>query len=212
MLPFSLIFPAIDEALALGQEPALVVTLGILIGGLTLYITDRIAPRIHLRRSPHPRIENRERWSIILVIAMIIGNIPESLSIGVLFGALASNSNNINITGALLLAIGLGLQDISDGAAIGVSLKGYGISTKRSFFLSQLCGMVGPVFIPLGALLAYSVGSALPTILGFAGGAMIYIVAEQLIPDAENSKYNHLATLSIVIGFIFIMVLNLTLG
>ena len=209
---FSLILPGIEQAENIGQIPYLVVGLGVLFGGLSIYLFDLLIPHIPLNKE-NVSLENIS-WTrkILLVLAITIHNIPEGLAIGVAFGAVATNITGYTLASAWVLAIGIGLQNFPEGMAVSVPLRSEGLSRKKSFFLGQASGIVEPLSAIIGVVLVTLVRQILPFILGFAAGAMIYVVAEELIPSGKTSKKDKWGTIGVLFGFILMMVLDIALS
>lgn len=208
----SLLLPSIEKAESLGQLPVLVVIPGFLLGGLFLYLSDKLIPRLKGRKNRNITLRAGDNKAKVLVTAMVVGNIPEALSIGIILGALGAENSEITLVASLSLILGLGIQDFTDGAAISLELLGDGLSKKKAFLMGQLCGMLNPLVALLGAFLALSIVNLLPSILSLASGAMLYIVIEQIIPDAEKSTYHNVITLCALLGFALMMALEFTLG
>ena len=156
-------------------------------------------------------IPTKWRKSVLLVSAITIHNIPEGLAVGVAFGALAVNFQGATLAGAIALAVGIGIQNFPEGAAVSVPLRRQGLSRSSSFFWGQLSGVVEPVAGVLGALAVIIFQPILPYALAFAAGAMIFVVAEELIPEA-HSGHSDIATMGVVIGFLVMMMLDVGLG
>lgn len=209
---FSLILPGIEQAENIGQIPYLVVGLGVLFGGLSIYLFDLLIPHIPLNKE-NVSLENIS-WArkILLVLAITIHNIPEGLAIGVAFGAVATNITGYTLASAWVLAIGIGLQNFPEGMAVSVPLRSEGLSRKKSFFFGQASGIVEPLSAIIGVVLVTLVRQILPFILGFAAGAMIYVVAEELIPSGKTSKKDKWGTIGVLFGFILMMVLDIALS
>ena len=178
-------------------------------------LTDKFLPHLH----PGLSIDNSEgvktSWqrSTLLVLAITIHNIPEGLAVGVAFGAVAANLPSATIGGALALAIGIGIQNFPEGTAVSIPLRREGMARGKSFLLGQASGMVEPIAGVVGALLVLQMQSILPYALCFAAGAMIFVVVEELIPEAQsNHAHIDLVTISILTGFSVMMVLDVALG
>ena len=148
----------------------------------------------------------------MLVLAITLHNIPEGLAIGVAFGTIATGLEGASLASAWILAIGIGLQNFPEGMAVSVPLRSEGISRKKAFFYGQASGMVEPISAVIGAILVTFIKPILPFVLGFAAGAMIYVVVEELIPEANSKKESHLGTLGIIAGFLIMMILDVALG
>ena len=210
---FSLLAPAIELSEGNGQIPWLVVGIGFGAGCLFLLLADKLMPHMHM--SPDggktEGIPTHWRKSILLVGAITLHNIPEGLAVGVAFGALAADFQGASLAAAVALALGIGIQNFPEGAAVSVPLRRQGLSRRKSFFWGQLSGMVEPIAGVLGALAVVLFRPMLPYALAFAAGAMIYVVAEELIPEA-HSGHSDIATMGVVIGFIVMMMLDVGLG
>lgn len=214
---WSLIIPSIEMTEALGGIGWLPAAVGFLSGGLFLRVCDAFLPHLHLDqpRSKAEGIDTSWRRSTLLVLAITLHNIPEGLAIGVLFGAAATGvdpTGTATIAGAVALAIGIGIQNFPEGTAVSVPLRREGASMKKSFHYGQLSGMVEPVFAVVGAVAVIYVQPVLPFALAFAAGAMIYVVVEELIPESQQHGNTDIATLGTMIGFVVMMVLDVSLG
>jgi len=210
---FSLLAPAVEMSEANGQLPWLVVGIGFGAGCIFLFAADKLLPHMHTG----PGVEKTEgiptnwRKSVLLVSAITLHNIPEGLAVGVAFGAIASGAPGASLAGAIALAIGIGIQNFPEGAAVSVPLRRQGMSRGKSFFWGQLSGMVEPIAGVLGALAVILFQPILPYALAFAAGAMIFVVAEELIPEA-HAGHSDIATMGVVIGFLVMMMLDVGLG
>jgi zinc transporter, ZIP family len=211
---WSLLIPALELA-ADGPLPVwLPVAIGFLIGGLFIAVTDQVLPHIHprLRGDRQEGLPTSWRRSILLVMAVTLHNIPEGLAVGVAFGALAVGGDATSIAGAVALAIGIGIQNFPEGAAVSIPLHREGVSKLKSFGYGQASGMVEPVAGVLGALAVASIQPVLPYALAFAAGAMIFVVAEELIPESQMAGSTHVATWGVMAGFAVMMTLDVALG
>ena len=211
---WSLLAPAIEMAEG-GSLPAWVpATSGFLLGGLFLYIADKIIPHLHLGFPMDEAEGPKTSWhrSILLVLAITLHNIPEGLAVGVAFGALASDLPSATLAGALALAMGIGIQNFPEGAAVSVPLRREGFSRLKSFWYGQASGMVEPIAGVLGAASVILIKPILPYALAFAAGAMIYVVVEELIPESQLEKNTDIATMGAMGGFAVMMTLDVALG
>lgn len=211
---WSLLKPAIEmseENGGIGWVPALI---GFLSGGAFLFIIDRTLPHLHLGLSRDKAEGIKTSWhrSVLLVLAITLHNIPEGLAVGVAFGALANNPDVGMLTGAIALAIGIGLQNFPEGAAVSIPLRREGFTRRRAFNYGQLSGIVEPVAGIAGAFLVTIMTPILPYALSFAAGAMIFVVAEELIPESQTGNETDLSTIGVMVGFSVMMVLDVALG
>ncbi len=211
---WSLLSPAIEMAESMGLPSWLPAAVGFLAGGIFLWVVDHLIPHLHLGlpREDAEGIKTNWQRSVLLVLAITLHNIPEGLAVGVAFGALASNTPSASLAGAIALALGIGLQNFPEGAAVSVPLRREGLSPFKSFWYGQLSGMVEPVAGLLGALLVVWMQPILPYALAFAAGAMIYVVVEELIPEAQLGQETHLSTAGAMLGFAAMMILDVALG
>ena len=211
---WSLLAPAIEMADNMGLPSWLPAVVGFLFGGIFLWVVDHLIPHLHLGlpREDAEGIKTNWQRSVLLVLAITLHNIPEGLAVGVAFGALASNTPSASLAGAIALALGIGLQNFPEGAAVSVPLRREGLSAFKSFWYGQLSGMVEPVAGLLGALLVVWMQPILPYALAFAAGAMIYVVVEELIPEAQLGQETHLSTAGAMLGFAAMMILDVALG
>jgi len=211
---WSLLAPAIEMAEDMGLPSWLPAVVGFLSGGIFLWVVDHLIPHLHLGlpREDAEGIKTNWQRSVLLVLAITLHNIPEGLAVGVAFGALASNTPSASLAGAIALALGIGLQNFPEGAAVSVPLRREGLSPFKSFWYGQLSGMVEPVAGLLGALLVVWMQPILPYALAFAAGAMIYVVVEELIPEAQLGQETHLSTAGAMLGFAAMMILDVALG
>ena len=211
---WSLLAPAIEMAEDSGLPAWVPATVGFLMGGVFLWVADKIIPHLHLGfpMDEAEGIHTSWRRSILLVMAITLHNIPEGLAVGVAFGALASDVSSASLAGAVALALGIGLQNFPEGAAVSVPLRREGVSRLKSFWYGQLSGIVEPVAGVLGAAAVIWIKPILPYALAFAAGAMIYVVVEELIPESQLEKNTDLATIGAMAGFAVMMTLDVALG
>ncbi|MBL6874578.1 MAG: ZIP family metal transporter [Flavobacteriales bacterium] len=188
---------------------------GFLLGALFLYYLDKKIPHLHLFES----VENAEgpktdlKKTELLVLAIALHNIPEGLAVGVAFGALASGMDiGMEMGGAIALAIGMGLQNAPEGFAVSMPLRRQGLSKFKSWQWGQLSAIVEPIFAVIGAAIVISVYPILPYALSFAAGAMIFIVIEEVIPESQRGGNIDLASIGLILGFIVMMILDVSLG
>lgn len=211
---WSLLAPAIEIA-SHGPLPAwLPPTIGFLLGGAVLWVFDRALPHLHLG-FPLDEAEGPKtslRRAVLLVTAITLHNIPEGLAVGVAFGGVIAGSHSTSLSAAVALAIGIGLQNFPEGVAVAMPLRAEGMSRWKSFWYGQLSATVEPVAAVIGAAAVVAAAPILPYALSFAAGAMIYVVVEELIPEAHREGNVDLATVSLMAGFTVMMVLDVALG
>lgn len=211
---WSLLAPAIELSESMGLIPWLPPAIGFLLGGIFLRLVDRLLPHLHIeyKREEAEGIKTNWSRSILLVLAITLHNIPEGLAVGVGFGAVGAGIGSANLAGAVALALGIGIQNFPEGAAVSIPLRRDGLGRFKSFFYGQASGIVEPIAGVLGAALVGTVRPILPYALAFAAGAMIYVVAEEVLPEANRDGNGHLATIGTMIGFTVMMVLDVALG
>ena len=211
---WSLLAPAIEMAEE-GNLPAWVpATVGFLLGGVFLWIIDKILPHLHLGFPKEEAEGIKTSWhrSVLLVLAITLHNIPEGLAVGVAFGALASDLPAASLAGAIALALGIGIQNFPEGTAVAVPLRREGFTRLKSFWYGQLSGVVEPIAGVLGAVAVILIKPLLPYALAFAAGAMIFVVVEELIPESQLEKNTDIATMGAMVGFAVMMALDVALG
>lgn len=213
---WSLLAPAIELAEDSSIPSWLVATIGFIGGAAFLWLADHLLPHMHLNSKDGEKegIPTHLKRSILLVFSITLHNIPEGLAVGVAFGAISNGLNELSIMSAIAVAIGIGLQNFPEGAAVSIPLRREGLSRKKSFFYGQASGIVEPIAGVIGAALVMFIQPILPYALAFAAGAMIFVVVEELIPEAQsgNHESTHLATIGCIIGFAVMMILDVALG
>lgn len=210
---WSLLAPAIDLSAGGPLPEWLPPLIGFLLGGVFLRSLDVVLPHLHpgMKISEAEGVETRWRRSVLLVSAITLHNIPEGLAIGVAFGAVATGTTGATLGAAIALAIGIGLQNFPEGTAVSMPLRRDGMSRRKSFFYGQLSGAVEPVAAVVGAAAVIVAQPILPYALAFAAGAMIFVVAEELIPEAKRGSPD-IAAISLMVGFAVMMTLDVALG
>ena len=205
---WSLLAPAIE--LSNGSwVPAVV---GFLLGGAFLRGIDVVLPHLHVYANVPEGHHSHWKRSVLLVTAITLHNIPEGLAVGVAFGAAAIGDSAYTLAGAIALAIGIGIQNLPEGLAVAMPLQRSGLSRWKGFMYGQFSGMVEPVAGILGALAVLAARPILPYALAFAAGAMIFVVVEDAIPEAQSQGNNDVATMGAMVGFALMMTLDVALG
>ena len=194
---FSLLNPSIELTNKLNIS-LIYVFLGFILGGLLILIGNKI-------HNSNNKLSN-------LIFSITLHNIPEGLAIGVAFGSILYGLEGANITSALLLALGIGIQNFPEGSAISLPLRREGLSRTKSFIIGSLSGIVEPISGVIGAILAIQIQYILPFLLSFAAGAMIYVVNIELIPESQTNEKKDLMAFFSIIGFLLMMILDVTLG
>lgn len=208
---WSLLIPAMEMAENAGSPAWIPTAGGFVLGAAFLLVLDRLLPHLHPGSSEPEGMKSSLARTTMLVLAVTLHNVPEGLAVGLAFG-LAGESSAMSLSGALALSLGMALQNFPEGAAISLPLKKEGLSNTRSFVYGALSGIVEPIAGVLGVLAAGAVTGIMPWLLAFAAGAMIYVVVEELIPEANLGEHSHTGTLSVMLGFLVMMVLDVALG
>ena len=205
---WSLLSPAIEMAENLKLISWLIVSLGVLSGGLLLFCGDKIFDKLTKKKTNSHSIKR----SLMLIFSITLHNIPEGMAIGVAFGSVFYNLEGATLAAAVMLAIGIGIQNFPEGSAVSLPLRREGMSPQKAFFFGMLSGIVEPISAVVGAILVIKVQVLLPILLSFAGGAMIYVVVQELIPESQTNKKKDLMALFTILGFLLMMIFDVSLG
>ena len=212
---WSLIVPAIDQSAEKGRWAFLPAFIGFWLGILFLLLLDHVIPHLHRSIDQADQTEGPEvklDRTLMMVLAVTHHNIPEGMAVGVVYAGLLSASANITAGGALALALGIAIQNYPEGAIISMPLFAEGKSKPKSFWLGVLSGAVEPVFGALTVLIASLVVPAMPYLLSFAAGAMLYVVVEELIPEMSSGEHSNIGVIFFAVGFSLMMALDVALG
>lgn len=211
---WSLLAPSIEISEAIGAIPWVPPVIGFLLGGIVLRLIDAVIPHLHLNMPKESAEGISTSWqrSILLVLAITIHNFPEGLAVGVAFGAAAAGIGGASVASAIALALGIGIQNFPEGLAISAPLRREGIKPFKSFWYGQLSAVVEPIGAIMGAGAVLLMRQFLPYALAFAAGAMIYVVVEDLIPEAQQDNSTDIATIGAMLGFALMMTLDVALG
>lgn len=211
---WSLLAPAIEMSEGKDIPSWFPPAAGFLAGGIFLWGIDKILPHLHIgfRTEEAEGIKTTWQRSVLLVLAITLHNIPEGLAVGVAFGAVASGLPSADLAGAVALAIGIGIQNFPEGLAVSVPLRREGMSRLKSFWYGQSSAIVEPVAGVVGAAAVMLAQPLLPYALGFAAGAMIFVVVEEVIPESQRGGHTDLATMGAMAGFVVMMILDVGLG
>jgi len=201
---FSLLSPAMELANKIKMSSWLIISVGFISGGMFLLFGDYIYKKTNK--------EAKNRRIILLVLSITLHNIPEGLAVGVAFGSIAYGLDGATFASACILALGIGLQNFPEGCAVSIPLRRDGMTRSKAFFWGQLSGIVEPIAGIIGAMLALKIRMILPFLLSFAAGAMIYVVVQELIPESQTNNNKTLMTLSSLIGFAIMMILDIALS
>ena len=210
---WSLLIPAIDMAGEAGKVARIPAAGGFLLGAAFLFLLDMVMPHLHVDGHLEGPKSSLKRTTL-LVSAVTLHNIPEGMAVGLAFAMAAQSGGGIAAySGALALALGMGIQNFPEGAAISLPLRQEGMSRGRAFLYGSMSGVVEPIFGVLAVLVAGRIGPLMPWLLAFAAGAMIYVVLEELIPAANGGEdHSNAGTIGVIAGFVIMMILDVALG
>ena len=209
---WSLIVPAIEQSGAMGKWAFLPAFIGFWCGIAFLLALDRLIPHLHANAEQAEGPKSRLARTTMMVLAVTLHNIPEGMAVGVVYAGVRSGSALITAGGALSLALGIAIQNFPEGAIISMPLHAEGKGKGAAFGLGVLSGAVEPVFGALTVLAAGLIGPAMPYLLSFAAGAMLYVVVEELIPEMSAGEHSNLGTVFFAVGFSLMMALDVALG
>ena len=203
---FSLLSPAIEMSNNLNINTPLIISIGFFFGGLLLFIGDKVFEQVNKKKK-----KTYNKRIIMLILSITLHNIPEGLAVGVAFGSIKYGLDGATIGSACILALGIGIQNFPEGCAVSFPLIREGMPKKKAFFWGQLSGIVEPISGVIGALLVIKIRLILPFLLSFAAGAMIYVVIQELIPTSQTNKRKDLMALFSLIGFVLMMILDISI-
>ena len=209
---FSLLLPAIEEAEAAGVPGWQPAAGGFILGTAFMLGLDKLIPHLHLNADEPEGLPAQWRRTTLMVLAVTLHNIPEGMAVGLAFALAAQHGDPASLSAAWALALGMGIQNFPEGAAISLPLRQAGASRWKAFRNGAGSGVVEPIFGVLVAASAGSIQPLMPWLLAFAAGAMIYVVVEELIPEANLGQHSHSGTLGVMTGFLVMMVLDVALG
>ena len=209
---WSLLIPALTMSESMRKLSFIPAVVGFELGILFLLIMDQIIPHLHIDSDKPEGIKSSLKNNTMLVLAVTLHNIPEGMAVGVTFAGLAIGRNGITAAGAIALSIGIAIQNFPEGAIISLPLKSGGTSRKKAFLLGMVSGVVEPIAALITVLMTSLVVPILPYLLSFAAGAMIYVVVEELIPEASAGEHSNIGTIGFAIGFMIMMALDVALG
>ena len=209
---WSLIIPAIEQSEDMGRLSFLPAFIGFWLGILFLLLLDTVIPHLHIGINQAEGPKSKLKRTAMMVLAVTLHNIPEGMAVGVVYAGLVSGSAEITAGGAFALALGIAIQNVPEGAIISMPLHAEGQSRAKSFFYGVLSGAVEPILGALTVIFASLVVPAMPYLLSFAAGAMIYVVVEELVPEMSEGKHSNIGVIFFAIGFSVMMALDVALG
>ena len=209
---WSLLIPAMEESSSMGKWSFLPAVAGVWAGILFLLLLDHVIPHLHRNSDKAEGPKSDLSKSTMLMLAVTLHNIPEGMAVGVVYAGYLAGNMEISAMGALTLSLGIAIQNFPEGAIISMPLRAQGITKLRAFVYGTLSGIVEPIAAFLTIWLTGLVVPLLPYFLSFAAGAMIYVVVEELIPEAQNGKHTNVGTIGVAAGFTLMMILDVALG
>lgn len=209
---WSLLIPALDQSESMGKLSFIPAVAGFWIGILFLLLLDHVIPHLHQNSNQPEGPKSHLQKTTMLVLAVTLHNIPEGMAVGVVFAGYISGNTGITAMSALVLAIGIAIQNFPEGAIISMPLHSQGVKRGKAFWYGVLSGAVEPAGALLTILAAGLIVPALPYFLSFAAGAMIYVVVEELIPEMSQGKHSDIGVISFAVGFSLMMTLDVALG
>ena len=209
---WSLLVPAMEQAEGMGQWAFLPAVIGFWLGILFLLALDRMIPHLHQNSNEPEGPHTRLKRTTMLVLAVTLHNIPEGMAVGVVLAGWMAGNSGITVAGVLALSIGIAIQNFPEGAVVSMPLRAEGVGKGQAFLYGVLSGIVEPLAAVLALWAAGLILPALPYLLSFAAGAMIYVVVEELIPEASAGEHSNLGTLFFAAGFTIMLALDVALG
>lgn len=209
---WSLLIPSMEICEDMGKLAFVPASVGFTLGIFSLLLLDRIIPHLHMDTEKPEGLPSHLKKTTMLVLAVTLHNIPEGMAVGVTFAGFLSGSSNITLAGATALAVGIAIQNFPEGAVISLPLKNESKSRIKAFLYGVASGVVEPIGAGITILLTGIVLPLLPYLLAFAAGAMIYVVVEELLPEASAGEHSNLSTIGFAVGFLLMMILDVALG
>ena len=209
---WSLLKPAIEQSEGLGKFAFVPAAVGFWVGILFLLLLDHVIPHLHQNSDETEGPKGELRRTTMMVLAVTLHNIPEGMAVGVVYAGYLAGSAQISAAGAMALSLGIAIQNFPEGAIISMPLRAEGMGKGRAFLSGMLSGIVEPIGAVLTILAARLIIPALPYLLSFAAGAMLYVVVEELIPEMSQGKHSDIGTIFFAVGFSVMMTLDVALG
>ena len=210
---WSLLIPAMDQSESMGKFAFIPAAVGFLLGIVFLLLMDRITPHLHLGCNDAESPKCSLKKTTMLVLAVTLHNIPEGMAVGVVFAGMMADQAEISLMAAMALSIGIAIQNFPEGAIISLPLRSEeGMGKGKAFLYGAVSGIVEPIAAGITILLFRFIQPLLPYLLAFAAGAMIYVVVEELIPEASEGEHSNIGTIGFAVGFVLMMILDVALG
>lgn len=209
---WSLLIPAMDMSEHMDKFAFIPAVVGMLLGMGFLLLLDHVIPHLHMDSDIPEGVDANLKKMTMLVLAVTLHNIPEGMAVGVVFAGVLSGDSSMTFAGAAALSIGIAIQNFPEGAVISLPLKSEGKSGKKAFLYGMASGVVEPIAAGITILLSHFMIPVLPYLLSFAAGAMLYVVVEELIPEASEGEHSNIGTIGFAVGFAIMMMLDVALG
>lgn len=209
---WSLLMPSMEMSAEMGKARVVPATVGLLVGMAFLLFIDSLTPHLHVGDDHPEGVKAHLSKITMLSLAVTIHNFPEGMAVGVVVAGALEGNTWISLAGVVAMSVGIAIQNIPEGAIVAMPMKTAGGSRLRSFLMGTLSGAVEPLGALVVILLASVMEPVLPYLLGFAAGAMLYVVVEELIPEASEGEHSNFSTIGFAIGFALMMVLDVVLG
>ncbi len=209
---WSLVIPALEYSTDMGKWSFVPAVVGIWLGIMFLLLLDKIIPHLHMNSDEAEGVKTNLPKSAMLMLAVALHNLPEGVAVGVVIAGGMADNTGLSLAGAMTLALGIAIQNFPEGAIISMPLRGEGLSKGKAFLWGVLSGLVEPLAAICAILLAGFVSPLLPWMLGFAAGAMLYVVVEELIPEMSAGEHSNIGTIAFAAGFTLMIVLDVALG
>ena len=209
---WGLIIPSMEHASGMGTPAFVPALVGLWLGFLFLMLLDKIVPHLHQNAACPEGMQCSLKRSSMMVLAVALHNLPEGMAVGAVLAGMLAGDAGISSAAALTLSLGIAIQNFPEGAIISIPLHQEGMSRRKAFLMGALSGLVEPIGALLTLLAAGLILPALPYLLAFAAGAMLYVVVEELIPEMSEGEHSHVGTVLFAVGFSVMMVLDVVLG
>ena len=209
---WSLLIPAIEQSADMGKLSFVLAVLGLWAGVLFLLLLDHVILHLHQNSDQAEGPKSKQQKTTMLVLAVTLHNIPEGMAVGVVYAGYLTGNTKITMMGAMALSLGIAIQNFPEGAIISMPLRSEGMGKGKAFVGGMLSGIVEPIGAILTILAAGLIVPALPYLLSFAAGAMLYVVVEELIPEMSTGEHSNVGTIFFAVGFSLMMVLDVALG
>ena len=209
---WSLLLPSLENAKHMGKWAFLPAIVGFWVGVFFLAALDKTIPHLHVNSDMAEGPKSKFQKTTMMILALVLHNIPEGMAVGVVYAGAMMQEADISVTAAFILSLGIAIQNFPEGAIISIPLHGEGMKKSKAFTYGMLSGLVEPLAAIMTIMVAEFVVPILPYMLGFAAGAMIYVVVEELIPEMSEGEHSHLGTFMFMLGFSVMLIMDVVLG